>query len=199
MNRKTLQIVLGFLVALLLVAGGAYLAGNLRWFAPEAPSVPPESAEPDVYREIILYFADPGVGFLVPENREVPDCEEDAACVKEVVEALIQGPSGGAVPVVSPQVEVRGVIVDDETATIDFSRDFISRHPGGSISELLTIYGVVNTVAVNFPHLRQVRFLVEGEAVETLRGHIGLHGPVPADFRYARPPQGGEEETGNAE
>lgn len=188
MNKQTLQIIFSFLLALILVAGGAFLAGRLGLFAPE-PSPPPE---PLVYREVILYFADPAVGFLIPETRELADCDEDTACVKQVVESLIQGPSGDAVPVLSPEVKVRRVIIDGETATIDFSRELVSRHPGGSISELLTVYGVTNTVAVNFPHLRQVRFLIEGEAVETLRGHVGLHGPIPADFRYTRPPQRSE-------
>ena len=197
MNKKTLQIIFGFLLALILVAGGAFLAGRLGLFAPEeAPRSEPE--QPLVYREVILYFADPGVGFLVPENREIPDCDEDEACVRQVVEALIQGPSGETVPVISPQLEIRKVIIDGDTATIDFSRELVSLHPGGSISELLTVYGVTNTVAVNFPHLRQVRFLIEGEAVETLRGHIGLHGPVPADFRYARPPIGSGEDGNGA-
>ena len=196
MNKKTLQVIFGFLLALILVAGGAFLAGRLGLFVPDR-DVPPEPVESTVYREVILYFADPGVAFLIPENREIPDCDEDEACVRQVVEALIQGPSDEAVPVISPQVEVRKVIIDGDTATIDFSRELVSLHPGGSISELLTVYGVTNTVAVNFPHLRQVRFLVEGAAVETLRGHIGLHGPVPADFRYARPPvDSGEDGAG---
>jgi hypothetical protein len=62
---------------------------------------------------------------------------------------------------------------------------------------LLTVYGVANTLAVNFPHLRQVRFLVAGQDVETLRGHVDLRAPVPADFRYGRPPlRSGDDERG---
>ncbi len=60
-------------------------------------------------------------------------------------------------------------------------------HPGGSISELFTVYGLANTLAVNFPHVRQVRILIEGEAVESLKGHVGLRDAVKADFRYSRP------------
>ena len=62
--------------------------------------------------------------------------------------------------------------------------------PGGSLPELLTIYGLADTIAENFPHLRQVRILVEGEPVATLKGHVDLREAVKADFSFTHPPEG---------
>jgi hypothetical protein len=47
---------------------------------------------------------------------------------------------------------------------------------------LLTVYALADTVAVNFPHLRQLRILIEGGAVETLKGHVDLRQPLAPDF-----------------
>jgi hypothetical protein len=65
---------------------------------------------------------------------------------------------------------------------VDFSQELISAHPGGTQSELLTIYGLADTLAVNFPHLRQMRVLVDGVPVATLKGHVDLRQPISPDF-----------------
>ena len=54
------------------------------------------------------------------------------------------------------------------------------------MSELLSVYSVVDTLAVNFPYLRQVRFLVEGQPVATLKGHVDLRQPLAPDFNLTR-------------
>jgi len=56
---------------------------------------------------------------------------------------------------------------------------------------LLTVYALANTVAVNFPHLRQLRILVEGAAVETLKGHVDLRQPLVPDFSLVLTPAAG--------
>jgi hypothetical protein len=89
--------------------------------------------------------------------------------------------------------------VDGGTAVIDFSRDLVSSHPGGSSSELLTVYGLANSLAANFPHIRQVRILVDGEPVESLKGHVDLSRPVQADFSFSRLPDDAEKEISEAE
>jgi hypothetical protein len=70
----------------------------------------------------------------------------------------------------------------------DFSRELASHHPGGSLTELMTVYALADTMAANFPHLRQLTILLEGKAVETLKGHLALGQPIVADFQYSRPP-----------
>lgn len=190
LSKKWLLVIL---VLVLVVAVGAFLAGRMGMFTPSAPVVEVET-EARVMREVILYFGDPLGEYLVAEHREMPDCPANEQCVQMVLDALIRGPADTLIPVVPPQTSLLQVILDEQTVTLDFSRDLVTRHPGGSISELLTVYGIANTLAVNFPHLRQVRILVAGQSVESLKGHVDLRAPVPADFRYGRPPfRAGEE------
>ncbi|MDO3377479.1 GerMN domain-containing protein [Geoalkalibacter halelectricus] len=186
-SNQTLIWALGVVTLLAVIGAAAFWAGKAGWFTP-ASRVAEVSVEAPLVREIILYFADSQGEFLIAEQREIADCPDNEQCVRAVVEALIKGAHTDLIPVLPPQTRVLGVVFEDETVTVDFSRDLVTRHPGGSVSELLTVYGLANTLAVNFPHLRQVRILIAGQAVESLKGHVDLRAPVPADFRYGRPP-----------
>ena len=185
---KDRLLLLAFL--LILVAFGGLVARKYLMSQP-APAVAPAPVEENKQlREVILYFGSPQGTYLVPEAREIEDCLAEQDCVRETVQALINGPVGDLTPILPSHAILRQVTLKDSTAELDFSRDLLSGHPGGSASELLTVYGLADTLAVNFPHLRQVRLLVEGEPVDTLKGHMGLREPVMADFTFTRPPPG---------
>lgn len=194
--KRPLFTILTVVAGLAIVFALAYWAGKANLFAPAPPAVETVSQEPPVMREIILYFSDPRAEFLVAENREIAECGADRECVRAVIEELLLGPRDPLISVLPPQASLLSVEIDGQTAVLDFSRDLITRHPGGSISELLTVHALANTVAVNFPHLRQVRILVAGEAVETLKGHVDVRAPIAADFRLTKPPASGDAETG---
>ncbi len=170
----------GALVVLLFGIG--LVIGYLKT-SPPAPAGPvaEETAVP-VTREVILYFASADGQTLIAENRTLAECQNDDDCLRNTVEALMAGPQSDLVPVLPAQVELRSVISADSLVSVDFSQELVAAHPGGTQSELLTIYGLANTLAVNFPHLRQVRILVEGTPVATLKGHVDLRQPVTPDF-----------------
>ena len=54
------------------------------------------------------------------------------------------------------------------------------------------MYALVDSVAANFPHLRQLQILVDGEPRQTLKGHVDLSLPVKADFSWTRNPEEAE-------
>jgi spore germination protein GerM len=183
MQRKLL------LAALILVlVAGALLGRSL--LTPDAKKAePPPVAEPSrPPREILLYFAAPDGSHLLAESREIAFCPSEDDCLRATLQALINGPSGELVPILPAQTVLRDIRVEQATAIIDFSRALIGGHPGGSVSELFTVYGLANTLVVNFPHIRQVRLLVEGQVLETLKGHVDLREPLAADFTLTRPP-----------
>lgn len=165
----------------------------VRKFLPPPPAAPvpaPTLSEPKQLREVVLYFGSPDGGFLVAEGRQIADCLTEADCLRGTVQALVDGPVTDLVAVLPAHAQIRDVSASGGTATVDFSRELVSGHPGGSVSELLSVYGLADTLAENFPHLRQVRILVEGEPAETLKGHVDLREPVQADFSFTRPPEG---------
>jgi len=181
-----LAAVAGLVLLLVLLA---LLARHL-WLSYRAarPVAPQEQAVP-VRREAVLYFAHPEGTGLIAEARDLPQCTELEVCLTQLVEALIAGPRGNLVPLFPPRTVVRSVQVAEGIATVDFSRELATDHPGGSMTELLTVYALADTLAVNYPHVRQVRIVLEGQPVETLKGHIDLRNPVAADFRYTQSPE----------
>jgi hypothetical protein len=42
----------------------------------------------------------------------------------------------------------------------------------------MTVYSVVNSLALNFPEVKRVQFLVEGKEIETITGHLSLIRPL---------------------
>lgn len=139
-------------------------------------------ASPQLSREVVLYFASVDGQVLVAETRKINECQLDEDCLRDTVQALIAGPESSLVPILPARVELRGVAVAGTLVSVDFSQQLISSHPGGTQSELLTIYGLADTLAVNFPHLRQMQILVDGAPVATLKGHVDLRQPINPDF-----------------
>jgi spore germination protein GerM len=181
--RRDRLVIWAFL--LILVVFGGLLARHFL-IVPAAPPPPTETKRQ--LRTITLYFAAPDGAGLVAEGREIEDCLVEEDCLKATVQALLAGPIGDLAPVFPPQAILRGVSVAGSELQIDFDRALIDGHPGGSLGELLTVYALADTVAVNFPHLRQFRILIDGAAVETLKGHIDLRQPVSPDFQWVLPP-----------
>jgi len=58
---------------------------------------------------------------------------------------------------------------------------------GGGDVEAMRVYGVVDTLALNFPEVRSVRILVDGREVESLLGHLDLQRPLPPEPSFAAP------------
>jgi hypothetical protein len=138
-------------------------------------------------RDATLYFSSEDGLYLVSETRQL-GCNSEESCVQAVVEALISGPVQDGNAVLPSKSRILNVRIEQGTAVLDFSPEVSSGHPGGSQSELLTVYALANSVAVNFSHLRQVAILINGAKVETLKGHVDLRRPLIADFTFARQP-----------
>ncbi len=177
------------------------LAALVIWeFQRPSDLPPPEVAAPALPKQtVILYFAGPGGDGLVAETRQLDDCPVDPPCFQALVEALIQGSAAGWVPVLPPQAILRSVAAEGETLTVDFGRELVDYHPGGSLSELLTVVALANTVQQNVPTVRQVRILVEGQVTDTLKGHVSLREPIAADFSLVQNPTPAQTPTGTAQ
>jgi spore germination protein GerM len=168
------------LVVLLFAVG--LVIGYLRPEQASQPAVVVPEATNQPTRDVLLYFAAADGQSLIAETRAINECQVDEDCLRDTVQALIAGPQGDLLPVLPSSVTLRELVVSDSLISLDFSQELVAAHPGGTQSELLTIYGLVDTLAVNFPHLRQMRILVEGVAANTLKGHVDLRQPVNPDF-----------------
>jgi spore germination protein GerM len=132
-----------------------------------------------------LYFEAPDTGGLLPEERQVPLSGDLARQLHTVLEELARGSTTGLLPTLPPQTKVLEVFVSARgIAYLDFSPEVRQGVAGGSRAELLAVYSIVNSVAVNFPAVKKVQILVDDRPVPTLAGHIDLSRPLPPDLTF---------------
>ncbi|MEJ2201850.1 MAG: GerMN domain-containing protein, partial [Desulfuromonadaceae bacterium] len=154
-DTRRKRIVLWVVLLVLLIAAVLLLRNFLPLPAP-APVPPKEAETVQQLREVMLYFATPDGMGLESQMSEVEGCSDEEHCLLATIQALIDGPTGSLVAVLPAQTRVQQVEVDKGVASISFSKELVAGHPGGSMTELLTVHALANTLAVNFPYIRKV-------------------------------------------
>ncbi len=152
-----------------------------RYGEREIKPAPPSGERAGTF-PVTLFFAAPDDSGLVREGREIDACDDQADCVAEVIGELASGPLGELGPTLPATTVVHGVRAEGDLAVVDLGREIVEGLPGGSHAELLAVYSMVDTIAVNFPRVRRVAFLIDGEPAQTLKGHIDLREPLVPDF-----------------
>jgi hypothetical protein len=180
------NLLLGLTVVLLVGLGGGYFFG--WYFQPpqDLPEELPAVVETSLpQQEVQLFFAGSGAVPLLQETVSIAGCADEASCIRGLVVALIAGSQQGSLPVLPPQAQLLGVEIENDLVTLDFSVELVNFHPGGSLSELTTIYALANSLSLSFPYIRQVQILVDGQPRQTLKGHARIDQPVYADFDFS--------------
>ncbi|MCK8824783.1 GerMN domain-containing protein [Fuchsiella alkaliacetigena] len=164
-QRKYLFILIGFLLALGLI----YLSLTLPV---------EESKVAEETKVVKLYFSYDQAQSLKVEEREIGTKD----LYQNIIEELSKGPTqeelGATIPA---ETELLAWDLNGGELSLDFNAKFQTDHPGGSAGEIMTIYSIVNTMA-QFEEVERVFFLVEGEKVETLVGHITLEEAVLPNY-----------------
>jgi len=159
--------------------GGGFLA--FMFWALSDSIFPPDAEEAAAKRErkeVVLYFSDANERFLVPEKRLVPKGKNTTAQAEEIVKALIEGPKLGQIRTIPAGAKLQGIRIADGTAILNFDNPFIEQHPGGTASEVATVYSLANTLTQNLTEIKKVRFQVGGKDVTTIKGHVDLREPI---------------------
>jgi spore germination protein GerM len=175
----------GLILLVLLVAsvGVVLIVVGPQWSAarrtPPRPAAPAgEAMATRKIRATLFYVSEDGER-LVPVEREVPYGEGVVEQAKRIVEAQMADAPAPLISAVPRGTRIRGVYVSDNgDAFVDFSREFVAAHPGGSLNEVLTVYSVVDALTANLPAVHAVQLLVDGREVETLAGHVDLRRPL---------------------
>lgn len=123
------------------------------------------------YKYVKLYFADKDGDKLVPEGRTVTvNSKESTEYV--LVNELIKGPnSSDVLPTIPEGTKVLSVETKEGVCFVNLSKEFKSRHSGGSAGETMTIYSIVNTLT-ELDNVKKVQFLIEGQKEEVFIHYI---------------------------
>lgn len=188
MSRRAL--ILTVAVAAILVAGIFYLISLRHRIAPSAASAlrSEQAARTKLNEEalqpvggqtqiITLYFPSYADGNLVAETRSLKVSSDNIKAIRQVLLALIEGSHQGHGTALSPSTTIRAVfLAPGGTAIVDLSQEALADFQPGIESESLAIYSIVDSLCANIPAVKQVRFLIQGQEVQTLDGHIDLTG-----------------------
>ena len=94
-------------------------------------------------------------------------------------------PAAAQASAIPPGVVLRDVFVTERgDAFVNLSADVVTKHPGGSLHEVFTVYTIVNALTVTLPAITRVQILVEGKEVDTLAGHMDLRHPLVKSLEW---------------
>lgn len=182
-ETKSRKIRKGKRIAILIAIGGSAFAFLVFIFVSIFNMVyPPVSgvdggAARKEKQEVILYFSDKNELFLVPEKRYIPREKDPDAQAKRLVNALIEGSKSGNVNTLPAKSGVKDVkIASDRTAYVNFNREFIQNHPGGTTGEIATVFSLTNTLIRNISSIQRVQIYVEDKPIDSIRGHVSARG-----------------------
>ncbi len=156
----------------------------------ETPA-PPATQQVEGNRTVTLFFAATG-GTLARETREIEPCDDDNACLKSLLDELLHGPVGELESTLPEGVTVDSTSIEGNLAVINFNRSFSETLLSGSSAEMTAVYSVVNSVALNFPQVRQVKIDVDGASSVVLH-HLDLSKPLEPDFSLEHLPAAGKD------
>jgi spore germination protein GerM len=149
----------------------------------ETEALPSAAQDPARRISVRLYFEAKEKDGLLAEEREVAFASDLSDQIRIVVEELVKGPAGDLVATLPPATRVEDVFVLARgVACVNLSGDPALGLPGGSRSELLTVYSIVNTIVANFPAVSRVQLVLNSQLSSSFGGHVDLTRPLPADM-----------------
>ena len=176
-NRVRMGLLLTVISLVLLMVSGC---GNQDVKPSPGTNQPPASpAAEEKPSKITLYFSDKQANNLVAEEREV--VVKDNSFAETVVKELIKGPQNkDLVKTIPVESKLLSLTVSEGVAKVNFSREFQTKHWGGSTGESMTVYSVVDSLT-ELKGINKVQFLIEGQPIESLAGHLDLTQPIEPD------------------
>jgi hypothetical protein len=170
------------LIALLLVLALAGACGKKK-AEPQAQRSPLFTGK-EAQREVLLTLPSLDKPGFVQVKRSIYGTQSSVAQAKQILLALMAGPASdgseaGVAPCFGPGASFRELFLDGKNmAVVDLPKATVDALPGGTSAEVATLYCVIRSLSMNLPGVSKVRFMVDGEEAESLRGHVDLRDPL---------------------
>jgi len=176
-RKKGIKFFLLILFAGVGIASLVFLYLTLSEFIESPVSNQTAPAQKKVKQTVSLFFSDSNERFLMPEKRLILKPADPEMQAVEIVKALIDGPKTDLVRTFPEDTKLLGVKIKDGTAFVNFDSNLLELHPGGSTSEIATIYSLTDTLISNMDRIKRVKILINGKERETLKGHMDTSRP----------------------
>ena len=164
-----------------------FLGACSRTGAPPSAQPSPLFTGHEAKRRILLTFPASQKAGFVNVTREIYGTASMVAQAKQILMALMAGPSPAetqALPCFGPQSAYLEVYLDGKgLAVVDLPSSTVDALPGGTSSEVATLYCLVHTLVSDVPQVSRVQVLIDGQSAESLRGHFDIQDPLSvSDF-----------------
>ena len=183
------------------IGAGVILLAVLAWLTSKGlerlvrprpePTTTGPAAPPAATAHIMatLFYASPDGLSLVPLQRDVPLAEGSVAQGRQVMASLLEAAPSPYLSVIPKGTKLRAFYLTERgDAFVDLTSEVSTAHPGGSLTELLTVYAIVNAVTVNLPTVQRVQLLIDGKEVDTIAGHVDVRRPLQRDTSFVKEP-----------
>lgn len=133
---------------------------------------------------IRLYFANKDNTKLKLEIRYIDSTEAKKSTsnlASAIVSELIKGPSDEKSfnRTIPAEAKLRTpVSISNKVATVDMSKEFKTKHPGGKDAEKMTIYSIVNSLT-ELEDIQKVKFTIDGKLQKEYMGNFQFNGLFP--------------------
>ncbi len=134
-----------------------------------------EDSDVQTQGSIRLYFSAGNSRYLNSETRKTA-AEGREALALDIMEQLIEGPSGALLPTIPEGTSVLSVTLSENLCTVNLSRAFLENAPQTELEERMTVYSIVNSLT-GVEDVDAVQILVEGEKVARYR-YLDLSSPI---------------------
>jgi germination protein M len=125
--------------------------------------------------KLVVYHATKDATYLVGEAHVVPKNDHPAQTAIELLLAGTKNPE--LVSVIPNGTALRNIWVKDHIAYVDFNDKIVKNNTGGSTTEMLLVYAIVDTLT-EFHDVQKVQILVEGKKTDTISGHMDIGEPL---------------------
>jgi hypothetical protein len=185
--RRILPVAIGVAMLAALAYVVTYTLERLTERDAELPvATTPAPAAETPHIAATLFYASAEGDALIPVQREVPLAEGLVAQGRQILAAQFAPAPPPYISAIPAGTTLRAFYVTDKgDAFVDVS-GISAGHPGGSLTELLTVHAVVNAVTANLPAVQRVQILVDGKEVDTIAGHVDIRQPLPRDTSLVR-------------
>lgn len=171
---------IAMLWALFVVVPGWYTGGQ----STTSSNAPASASATRKITARLFYVSEDGL-HLVASEREVVYGGTPVEQASRIIEAQLAPAPQPYTSAIPAGTKLRTVFLSGEgEAYVDLSSEVSSAHPGGSLSELFTVYSLVDALTANLPAITSVQILIDGKEADSLAGHVDLRRPLQENVRW---------------
>lgn len=152
---------------------------------PIVETLPGEEVKGSTFIKFKVFFFEENQGLMKPVVYEIERPRLKEENYSRLLDIMLRGDKNFITPV-PDGVKVRTLyyVAEENLLVLDFGDELTARFGGGATAEMEFVYFIVDNFCFNFKEIKKVKFLVMGNPIKTLGGHLDMESPFYPDFSF---------------